>query len=55
MKPRPNSRETRRASLLRWARLMWHDIMDGTVPHDAWHMNEIDKLLKRAKATREDL
>jgi len=52
---KPRKREQRRASLLMMARNAWYHVMDGHMPHDAWHMREIDNLLRRAKATRDDL
>ena len=52
---RLNKRAQRRKSLLMMARLAWYQVMDGHMPHDAWHMREIDNLLRRAGATRDDL
>lgn len=48
-------RAQRRNTLLILARNLWYLKLDGIVPDNDWTMNEIDKLLRRAGATRDDL
>lgn len=47
-------RTPKQAMHLRLARLMWHDVLDGYVKADLIR-REIDRQLRLARATREDL
>ena len=40
---------------LRLARLTWYDVLDGGIPQTGYVMDHIDRLLRRAKANRNDL